>query len=62
MLGLSRRAGERIILTLGSGQTITLTYLGMRNGQGRIGIEAPDSVRILREELLDDDQREKARA
>jgi carbon storage regulator CsrA len=62
MLDLSRKPGERIIMTLRSGQTITLTYLGMRNGQGRIGIEAPDSVRILREELLDDDQREKARA
>jgi carbon storage regulator CsrA len=54
--------GERIILTLGSGQTITLTYLGMRNGQGRIGIQAPDNVRILREELMTDEQREKARA
>lgn len=51
MLSLSRKAGEKIVLTVGAIE-IEVVYLGMRNGMGRIGIEAPKDVLIMREELL----------
>lgn len=47
MLLLSRRVGERI--TIGDG--IVLTMLEVNARQVRLGIEAPVSVPILREEL-----------
>ena len=49
MLVLSRKLGERVIL--GEGIVVTVTEL---NGQRvRIGIEAPDDVRVLRGELFE---------
>lgn len=55
MLVLSRKAGERIRI----GDDVTVAYLGMRNGRGRIAIDAPPGVLILREEILTDDERER---
>ena len=50
MLVLSRRNNESIVI---DGE-IVVTVLGVdRGGQVRLGIEAPDHVRILRRELLD---------
>jgi carbon storage regulator len=47
MLVLSRRRGELIHI----GEHIVLTVLDSRNGQVRLGIEAPEDVVILREEV-----------
>jgi carbon storage regulator len=47
MLVLSRKKGQRLHL----GEGIVLTVLGLRGGQVRLGIEAPDDVAILREEV-----------
>lgn len=47
MLVLTRKVGERIQI----GDQITLSVIRIQNGKVRIGIEAPDSVRIRREEL-----------
>jgi carbon storage regulator len=47
MLVLSRKPGERIVLTGG----IVITALGMRGGQMRIGIEAPPEVVVDRIEV-----------
>lgn len=47
MLVLSRRSGEA--LTIGEG--IRLRVLEIDGSRVRLGIEAPDDVRILREEL-----------
>lgn len=60
MLTLSRRAGERIVVTVGAVEVV-VAYLGIRNGQGRIGIEAPSDVLIMREELYSDAERDKRR-
>jgi carbon storage regulator len=49
MLVLTRKPGEKIVI---DGQ-ITITLLSSEAGRARIGIDAPDDVRILREELLD---------
>ena len=49
MLVLSRRKGEVILI----GERVVLTVLDSRNGQVRLGIEAPEDVVILREEVHD---------
>lgn len=47
MLMITRRAGERIVL----GEDIVLEVVDIGHGQVRIGIEAPKSVPVYREEL-----------
>ena len=49
MLLLSRRTGETIKI----GDNITVTVLSVKGNQVRIGINAPDDVKIMREELTD---------
>lgn len=51
MLVLTRRLGE--VITVGSDIRIRI-LTPHRYGQVRLGIEAPDSVSIMREELLTD--------
>ncbi len=48
MLVLNRKIGERIVI----GDGIVITVVSIQGQQVRIGIEAPDSVPIWREELL----------
>lgn len=58
MLTLTRKIGERIFLDLPDGRRITVTYCDWRQGrQARIGIEAPDDVKVLREELENEHDR-----
>lgn len=60
MLKITRRAGERIILTLEDGRTIAITIVGSATANGKIrstgcfgvGIDAPRSIRIDREEVM----------
>ena len=47
MLILARKAGEAIAI----GDTITVRVLEVRNGQVKIGIEAPADVTVHREEI-----------
>jgi len=47
MLVLTRRAGEKILV----GENVTVTVLGVKGNQIRIGIEAPRDVRVNREEI-----------
>jgi carbon storage regulator len=49
MLVLSRKLYEKIVI----GGDIIITVVGIGNNQVRIGIEAPDSVGIFRQELLE---------
>jgi carbon storage regulator len=46
---LSRKLNESIII----GENIRITVVGVRGSQIRLGIEAPDSVQIFRQEILD---------
>jgi len=48
MLVLTRKPGEEIILP---DQGVTIRLTGVRGNTARIGITAPDHVRILRREL-----------
>jgi len=48
MLVLSRKSNERIVID----GHIRITVVGIRGNQVRLGIEAPDGVKVYREELL----------
>lgn len=48
MLVLRRKVGERIVL----GTTITIAVLSIEGGRVKIGITAPASMSVVREELL----------
>ncbi|GHD75731.1 carbon storage regulator [Luteimonas padinae] len=47
MLILTRRVAETLVI----GDEITLTVLGVKGNQVRIGIRAPDDVSVHREEV-----------
>lgn len=48
MLVLTRKSGESLII----GDEVTITVVEVRGNQVKIGIDAPESVKVYREELL----------
>jgi len=56
MLILTRRAGETVMI----GSDVTITVLGVKGNQVRIGINAPKDVAVHREEIYERIQSEKA--
>lgn len=49
MLILTRRVGETVVI----GNDVTVTILGTKGNQVRVGINAPKSVPVHREEVAD---------
>ncbi len=49
MLVLSRRKDESLFI----GEDIRVTILDIRGGQVRVGITAPESIKVFREEVYD---------
>ena len=57
MLILTRRVGESIMI----GDDITITTLGVRGSQVRLGVNAPEDVPVHREEIYLRIQQEQTR-
>lgn len=49
MLILTRRVGESVVI----GEDVTVTVLGVKGNQVRIGINAPKTVAVHREEIFE---------
>jgi carbon storage regulator len=55
MLILTRRVGETLMI----GDNVSVTVLGIKGNQVRIGVNAPKDVAVHREEIFERIQREK---
>lgn len=58
MLVLSRKVGERILV----GNDVRITVVRVASGGVRIGVEAPNGMPVIREELICDEKSELAQA
>ena len=53
MLVLERKEGQRIILETSDG-TVEIVLFNLQQGRAAIGIAAPETVNIIRKELITD--------
>ena len=56
MLILTRRVGETLVI----GDDITVTVLGVKGNQARLGVNAPTEIAVHREEIFNRIKREQA--
>jgi carbon storage regulator len=58
MLILTRRVGETVVI----GNDVTVTVLGVKGNQVRLGVNAPREIAVHREEIFERIKRERASA
>jgi carbon storage regulator len=58
MLILTRRVGEAVVID----EEVTVTVLGVKGNQVRIGVNAPKSVSVHREEIFERIKNERAQS
>ena len=58
MLILTRRVGETVMI----GDNVTVTVLGVKGNQVRVGVNAPREIAVHREEIFERIKREKEAA
>ena len=56
MLILTRRVGETVMI----GDNVTVTVLGVKGNQVRVGVNAPKYIAVQREEMYERIKREQA--
>lgn len=56
MLILTRRVGETVMI----GENVTVTVLGVKGNQVRVGVNAPRDVAVHREEIFERIKREES--
>jgi carbon storage regulator len=56
MLILTRRVGETVVI----GDNVTVTVLGVKGNQVRVGVNAPKETPVHREEIVERIRREQA--
>ena len=56
MLILTRRVGETVVI----GDNVTVTVLGVKGNQVRLGVNAPREVAVHREEIFERIKREQS--
>ena len=56
MLILTRRVGESVVI----GGDVTVTVLGVKGNQARLGVDAPRDIAVRREEIHKRIEREQA--
>ena len=56
MLILTRRGGETVVI----GDDVTVTVLGVKGNQVRVGVNAPKEITVHREEIFERIKREQA--
>lgn len=49
MLVLSRRLGEKLVLTTPEGREVVVVVMGIERGRVRLGVEAPRDVKVYRD-------------
>jgi carbon storage regulator CsrA len=55
MLVVTRKVGQRVFVAPGTEAEVVITIISVCNGQVRVGIKAPPSVSIKREEIMGED-------
>jgi carbon storage regulator len=56
MLILTRRVGETVVI----GDDVTVTVLGVKGNQVRLGVNAPKEIAVHRQEIFERIQKEQA--